>query len=169
MHILIEITRRGLQMVQLGSIRGIIRNIQDVDESGCIKQVVIDVDHGVVNLMINSRTYVLDQAMLSVGEQVVGFYDLNAPTPAIYPPRYEAAVVVKVRSQENVYIGYFNRQLISSDNQLQLNISRTTRITTTNGQYFTKNVANRSLIVIYSATTKSIPAQTTPNRIIVQC
>ncbi|HLS06373.1 MAG TPA: hypothetical protein VK079_00375, partial [Bacillota bacterium] len=70
-------------MVQLGSFRGIIRNIQDVDESGCIKQVVIDVDHGVVNFIINSETYVLDQTMLSVGDQMIGFYDLNAPTPAI--------------------------------------------------------------------------------------
>lgn len=156
-------------MVQLGSFRGIIRNIQDVDESGCIKQVVIDVDHGVVNFIINSETYVLDQTMLSVGDQMIGFYDLNAPTPAIYPPRYEAVIVMKVSSQENVYVGYFNQQLISADHQLQLNISRTTRITTTNGQYFSKNVANRSLIVVYGAATKSIPAQTTPNRIIVQC
>lgn len=157
-------------MVQLGSFRGTIRSVEDFQSSGCVKMVAIEIDNGsMVNFLVGPETYVVDQSMLLVGNQIVGFYDLNAPTLAIYPPRYEAEIIVKVNARENVYVGYFGRNLVSSDNQLRLNISRATRITTANGQQFTQSLMNRFLIVIYGAATKSIPAQVTPSRIIVQC
>lgn len=59
-------------------------------------------------------------------------------------------------------VAYFNEQLISSDGMLQLNLSPYTQMFLTNGQRFTRNPANRDLIVIYGPTTKSIPAQTCP-------
>ena len=54
-------------------------------------------------------------------------------------------------------------------NTLKLNITPYTNIVLGNGQAFSGNPGNRNLIVLYGATTKSIPAQTTPYKIIVMC
>ena len=70
---------------------------------------------------------------------------------------------------QNVKVDYFNNQLVSADGQLKLNIAPNTPTLLTNGQPFSKNPANRNLIVIYGPTTRSIPAQTTPYQIIVWC
>lgn len=70
---------------------------------------------------------------------------------------------------QNVKVDYFNGQLVSSDGQLKLNISPYTQILLTNGQPFSGNPVNRDLIAIYGPITKSIPAQTTPYRIVVLC
>lgn len=157
-------------MVQLANFRGIIRSVQDFHESGCVKLIAMETDNGMtVNFIVDPETYVLDQTMLRVGDHIVAFYDINAPTPAIYPPRYQAEIIAKVSRQENVFFGFFDRNLVSDDNQLRLNVSRSTRIVTANGQRFNQQLANRYLIVIYEVATKSIPAQTTPSRIIVQC
>jgi hypothetical protein len=77
--------------------------------------------------------------------------------------------MVKDSPYQNVKVDYFNSQLKSSDSRLKLNISPYTPIVLTNGQAFSKNPANRNLIVIYGPSTKSIPAQTTPYKIIVLC
>ncbi|MDY7965746.1 hypothetical protein U0F29_32405, partial [Bacillus thuringiensis] len=60
-------------------------------------------------------------------------------------------------------------QLVSSDGRLKLNLSPNTQVILTNGQLFTGNLTNRNLIVLYSMATMSIPAQTTPYRIIILC
>lgn len=169
-HYYVMKLKGDIVMVQLGSVRGTVRNIQDFHESGCVKLVAVETEQGsIVNMIIEQNTYVVDQTMLSIGDQIITFYDLNAPVITIYPPQYRAEIVVKVRDRMDVYVGYFTRNLISIDNEIQLNISRSTRITTRNGQLFTNRLDNRMLIVIYGAATKSIPAQVTPSRIIVQC
>ncbi len=114
-------------------------------------------------------TYFVDHEMVSVGDRVTGYYDGNAAVPLIFPPQYRALIMVKDNPYQNVKVDYFNAQLVSSDGQLRLNISPYTPIVLTNGQAFSRTPANRNLIVIYGPTTKSIPAQTTPYKIIVWC
>jgi len=123
----------------------------------------------IVNFVIEPTTYFVDHAMVSVGDRVTGFYDANAPVPLIFPPQYRAIVMTKEHPYQNVNVDFFNSELISSDGSLQLNISSTTEIVLENGQSFNHNPINRYLIVIYGPTTRSIPAQTTPYRIIVMC
>ena len=77
--------------------------------------------------------------------------------------------MLKDNSNQNVKVDYFNNQLVSSDGQLHLNLSPYTQIILTNGQRFSRYPANRDLIVFYGPSTRSIPAQTTPYRIIVLC
>jgi hypothetical protein len=106
---------------------------------------------------------------MALGDMVTGFYDANAAVPLIFPPQFRAIVMAKDELYQNVKVDYFNDQLVSSDNSLKLNIAPWTQIVLENGQYFTRNPANRNLIVIYGATTRSIPAQTSPYKIIVMC
>jgi hypothetical protein len=66
-------------------------------------------------------------------------------------------------------VDYFNSDLVSSDGRIKLNIFPNTPTLLENGQLFTGNPLERNLIVVYGATTRSIPAQTTPYYIIVMC
>jgi hypothetical protein len=143
---------------------------QNGEKQGCYKLISVESGlGGIVNFVVSPTTYFVDHVMVAVGDRVTGYYDGNAPVPLIYPPQYQALVMVKDSPYQNVKVDYFNSQLESSDRQLRLNISPYTRIVLTNGQLFTTSPANRNLIVIYGPTTKSIPAQTTPYRIIVLC
>ncbi|PAQ14712.1 hypothetical protein CD798_09695 [Bacillaceae bacterium SAOS 7] len=138
--------------------------------TGCYKLMTItNQDGAIVNFVVSPTTYFLDHVMVALGDQVTGFYDANAAVPLIYPPQYQAIIIVKDTPYQNVKVDYFNNQLISSDGQLKLNLSSYTLLLLPNDQPFTHNLANRNLLVVYGPTTKSIPAQTTPYKIIVMC
>lgn len=163
-------------MVNFRFFQGFVTSIQDSpitvngESEGCYK--IISVEDGtgaLVNFVVSPTTYFVDQAIVSVGDRVTGYYDGDAPVPLIYPPQYAALVMEKETYYQNVKVNFFNSQLVSRDGQLKLNLSPYTQILLTNGQPFTRNPANRNLIVIYGPSTKSIPAQTTPYRIIVWC
>lgn len=162
-------------MDQFGRFSGIITLISDFwtgneQTSACYKLMsVIDKNGSIVNFVVTPVTYFVDHAMMTVGDAVIGFYDSTVPVPLIYPPQYQAVVMARVSRYQNVKVDYFNSQLVSSDGTLKLNISPFTQIILENGQIFTGNPTNRNLIVVYGAATKSIPAQTTPNQIIVMC
>ena len=83
---------------------------------------------------------------------------VHAQVP-LYKGIGEGAFVIK--------IGIGN--LTAADNSLRLNIARNTEILTLNGQRFSCPPGGNFLLVYYSVTTRSIPPQTTPRRIIVLC
>jgi hypothetical protein len=143
---------------------------QNGEAEGCYKLVsVLDDTGATVNFVVEPSTYFVDHEMVAVGDRVTGYYNGNAPVPLIYPPQYRALIMVKENPDRNVKVDFFNSQLVSSDGFLKLNISPYTQILIRNGQLFTSNPANRNLIVVYGPSTKSIPAQTTPYKIIVWC
>ncbi|MEO4052344.1 hypothetical protein [Solibacillus sp. CAU 1738] len=162
-------------MTQFYSFHGTVTKISDFmvtpnDQSGCNKLFTVTNNSGaIVNFVVSPTTYVVDHTTIVVGDRITGYYDGNAPVPLIYPPQYQALVIVKDHPHQNVKVDFFNSRLISSDGQLQLNLSPFTQLLLTNSQAFIGNPANRNLIVIYGATTRSIPAQTTPMKIIVLC
>ena len=163
-------------MEKFQSFHGMITMINDFvisgngEGSGCYKLMSVDDGYGtLVNFVVTPTTYFLDHVMVTPGNMVTGFYDANAAVPMIFPPQFRAIVMSIDTPYQNVKVDYFNRQLVSSDNNLILNISTRTQIVLENGQAFNNNPANSNLIVVYGATTKSIPAQTTPYKIIVMC
>ena len=143
---------------------------QNAETEGCFKLFTIEGGHGeTVNFVISPSTYFVDQQIVTIGDRVTGYYDGDAPVPLIYPPQYVALIIVRERNDLTVKVDYFNNQLVSRDGQLQVNLSPYIPILLKNGQPFSRNIANRNLIVIYGPSTKSIPAQTTPYKIIVWC
>lgn len=137
---------------------------------GCNKTISVDNKRGsLVNFVVSPTTYFVNNEMVAVGDEVTGYYDGNAPALLIFPPQYQALIMVKESMNQNVKVDYFNSELESSDNQLKLNISPYTQIVLTNNQPFLGDPSNRNLLAIYGASTKSIPAQTTPYKIIVWC
>jgi len=166
----------GVHMISFAFFRGIVTMISDFPISpngegeGCYKLFSVEDGAGaMVNFVVAPTTFFIDHTRVSVGDTITGYYDANAPVPFIYPPQYNALIIVKDNNSQNVKVDYFNDQLVSSDGQLKLNLSPYTQLLLANGQPFTGNPANRNLIVIYGPATKSIPAQTMPYKVIVWC
>lgn len=135
----------------------------------CSQMMSVRTGNGIVNFMIDSETQVIGSRRLWPGMLVTAFYDSSLPVPLIFPPQYRAQIITPVGRNEQVMIGTFGTDLIASDESLKLNIGYSTQIRTINGQNFTCNLVGRTLLVYYTTTTRSIPPQTTPERVIVLC
>ena len=139
-------------------------------QSGCSKFITVENNDGlIVNFIAAPDTYFVKQEIVSVGDWITGYYDADLPVILIYPPQYKALIIVKEVPYQNVKVDFFDANLVSSEHMLQLNLSPATSVILTNGQLFSNSLVNRNLIVNYGATTKSIPAQTSPYEIIVYC
>lgn len=150
------------------SFSGTVTNISDFGENGCSKLFEVQNSNQTVDFVVNPNTYFVNNEKIYVGMQIIGFYDANLPVILIYPPRYQAVVIGSTANQM-IKVDRFNRNLISQDNTLKLNLSPATEIILTNGQDYTGSLENKDLIVVYTTSTRSIPAQTTPEQIIVIC
>jgi len=154
---------------------GVVREIdyfetQNTELLGCYKRYsVVDSEGGMINFVIAPATYFVNGVVVQPGDIITAYYDADAPVPLIYPPRFQAIVVSKQEPNQMVKVDYFDGDLISSDGTLKLNIGPETKMLLRNGQSFEGNPANRNLIVVYNATTRSIPAQTTPIQVVVMC
>ena len=92
--------------------------------------------------------------MPQVGETVKVVIDGREPMILPEPPVYTVAALV--RGEENVYAGQFNKvdgKLVSLDNTLALNIE---------DEAVVDDYDDNDLLVVYGASTRSIPAQTEP-------
>ena len=144
--------------------------ILSVSQMNCCNQILsLKTSDGIVQFVISPETLVIDSTNLRAGMRITGFYDASLPVPLIYPPRYQAQILTALRPQEQVTLGFFNRNLTASDHSLQLNTSRLTAMVTANGQRFTCSPGNHVLLVYYTVTTRSIPPQTTPRKIVLMC
>ena len=127
-------------------------------------------DGNVTEFVISADTYVADFTTLTEGMEVQFYYRTDVPVPLIYPPRYPAAVVVPKRSDGLfVTVGYFNGALINEEQTLQVNLDSNVEMITPNNQKYLGSPAHHSLVVFYRNSTRSIPAQTTPEKIVVLC
>lgn len=149
-------------------VTGIIMNITRGNDC-CSQMLSLRTEDGIVNFLINMDTVVIDSRQLRQGMRVAAFYDRNLPVPLIFPPQYRAQLITALGRNEQVMLNYFDSDLTAADNTLQINISAGTLIKTLNGQNITCNLGEHTLLVYYTMTTRSIPPQTTPRRVIVLC
>ncbi len=149
-------------------VTGTIINVSN--ESGCCsKNISLRTPNGIVNFIVSADTLIIDSRQLRIGLIVAAFYDKTLPVPLIFPPRYQAQLVTAIAGNEQIMLNFFDRNLRAADNSLQLNISGQTIVRTSNGQNANCNLGNRTLLVYYTNTTRSIPPQTTPRQVIVMC
>lgn len=150
-------------------VSGIIQNITPLSGDCCTQRISIFNNNGIANFDVGPETYVIQSARLRPGMNVTAFYDSNLPIPLIFPPQYRAVMIGRKNANETIYAGYFNENLVAEDNSLKLTPARSTEIITSNGQLYNCGLGGQLLIVYYTNTTRSIPPQTTPRRIIVMC
>lgn len=150
-------------------INGMIQNVAPVNDNCCQLQVTIRNSDGIHNFIVGPDTYVINEVRLRPGMIVSAFYDANLPVPLIYPPQYQAVIIGRKNPQETIYAGYFDEYLTAEGDALRINIGNSTEVITSNGQRFSCRPENQVLIVYYTETTRSIPPQTTPRKVIVLC
>lgn len=138
--------------------------------NGCMTFVTLEgADGNTVNFVMTPATFVVDFETLSVGRSCTFWYATDAPAPLIYPPQYNAVVAAQRKNGQFIDVGYYNMSLVNESQTLQLNIDGSVDIRTTNNQYFQGSPENHNLVVVYSSSTRSIPAQTTPKKVYVLC
>ena len=141
---------------------------EDKPEEGMSFILVEDKDGGQANFFTNQLTYFITDDELEVGAEFMGFYDAGKPMLMIYPPQYTAvAVAVNLPANQSVKTDRFDKEFLSYDETLKLNISDETEIVLPDGEKYDGEIADRKLVVIYSVVTNSMPAQTAPVRVIV--
>lgn len=150
------------------SFAGTIKDIEDFTPVKGAKIVAVENEAGgPANFIIKEDTFLVDNFDLKVGAEIIGFYDANAPMILIYPPQYNVEVLAEQKDNQFIKVDLFNEELVSSDNNLKLNISDNMEIVTQDGKVFEGKLTNKKLAVIYDITTRSIPAQTNPIKVIV--
>ncbi len=157
-----------MDYTSLVPITGVIMNITRGNDC-CSQMVSLRTENGIVNFAVDMDTVIIDSRQLRQGMRVAAFYDSNLPVPLIFPPQYRAQIVTVLGRNEQVMLNYFDENLTATDGSLQLNVGPGTVIKTINGQNITCNLGEHILLVYYTVTTRSIPPQTTPRRIIVLC
>lgn len=170
-HIIKKTIAYGAFMTQsfLTPVYGVIQNISQSPNQCCDSLITLLTSNGLIRFAAGPDTFIIDSARLSPGMSVAAFYDPSLPVPLIFPPQYQAVIIARRRQNENVAAGFFDRNLVAADQSLQLNIGASTEVTTANGLPFPCSPGGQYLAVFYTATTRSIPPQTAPRRIVVFC
>ena len=153
-----------------GRYSGVVTDIRSGwgDECSAIYRVENE-DGGLAEFLVTPETYFSPGITVQEGTPVLGFYDMNAPMVLSFPPRYQPLAVLYDDQHYNVKLDYFDEELQSADGKLMLHIGPDTQVIGINGQPFRGNPEGKVLLVFYGMTTRSIPAQTTPEKIVVFC
>lgn len=149
-------------------VTGVIQSITRGDDC-CSQTLMLRTQDGIVNFVLSNATAVIDNRPLRRGMKITAFYDGSRSVPLIYPPRYQAELIAAPDRNGQVMLNFFDRTLTAADGSLKLNVGPRTQVQTINGQRFLCSPGNRTLLVYYTATTRSVPPQTTPQKIVVLC
>lgn len=104
---------------------------------------------------------------LKEGDEFTAFMYANQPMILIYPPHYTAtAIVKKSDGMGTAEMGTFDQNLVNEKNSLKLNLSADTVLVDETGKEL-KVFTGGDALVFYTVSTRSIPAQTTPSKVVV--
>lgn len=131
---------------------------------------------GAASVVISEKTALFDGTGAKItandikdGAQITLFVHAAEPMTMQLPPQYRPnLIVVQTENSNFVKAEVFSNELISADNSLALNIGENTVIETQNGGKATADdIKGMHLAVFYTSSTRSIPAQTTPDKIVI--
>lgn len=105
---------------------------------------------------------VMEAKDIKAGDKVMAIYTSHTPMALSYPGQMTPMMIIVKNSENNLKLDKFNEELVSSDGSLKLVINETTKLEAykTKQLIAEKDLLNKELLVIYGATTRSIPAQT---------
>jgi len=128
-----------------------------------------DTPGGLAVLVLGQYTVLLDDLELAEGAAVTAFILTNRPMTMQYPPHYYVSILEATPEEGIPFVkaDIFDAELVSQDGWLKLNIGEDTVITDLQGEPFTGELGGKQLLVFYAVATRSIPALTTPERILV--
>ncbi len=149
---------------------GIIKTTTDVNNK--------DDQNNTVNLKITDDTLVYDNlgnkkalSDLTDGTKITVFTGSYEPTPLILPVQYTANVIIINGDKEgNVNVDTYladEEGYTNAANNLNIAAADDTKIVDKDEKEYKGDLDKNDLIVFYGASTKSIPAQTTPTKVVV--
>ncbi len=152
-----------------GQFRGTVKEISDHWSIEGAKFISLEGSSGeLANVIVDKTTYVFENEKISVGSEITVYYDANAMMIMIYPPQYKAEVIVVENDSRNIKVDKFDEELVSADGMLKLmNISEVKDIVNEDGSAYKGDLKDKVLAAVYTISTRSIPAQTTPQKIVV--
>lgn len=123
-------------------------------------------------VIINAETMeYLTPEQIKVGMEVTVVMPKHAPMTLSLPPMSSSQVAIIVNSSKAfVEEGYFDETLTNESNTLKLNIEKNTYIVNTKGErrvFTAEDIVNQNAVIIYTTSTRSIPALTTPNMVLI--
>lgn len=120
-------------------------------------------------LFNNATTNQLKLADLKKGAIVEAYYDKNKPMIMIYPATVTPEIVIVKDGKDfgSVKISQFDKNFLSLDGELKLNIGEETPLFNRQGEAIElDDLQGKELVVFYSITTMSLPPQTPPTKVI---
>ena len=149
-------------------------NITAVEQRENAKLFTVGQNDNVFNFYVDDKTLIFDEhgneAELKIGDTISLSIYADQPMILIYPPQYTPPVVIveKDDTASSVKVAQFDEKFVSDDGTLKLNLNEESVILNTKGEKMpAKDMKNYSAIVFYGPTTKSIPAQTEPEKIVL--
>ncbi len=132
------------------------------------------VDGDKTNIVItNKDSLVFDnmgkEVKLQKGDKVSAYSYAKKPMLAIYPPQYNPEVIiVETEEMGTVEVDFFNNELVDTENYVKLTIGPDTKLQSASGKAVkAEDLAEQHLVAFYTVATMSIPAQTSPSKVIV--
>lgn len=112
---------------------------------------------------------------IKVGDEITVYSNGFAPVPLILPAQYQADVILVDKQEETAPMMFDVDTYVKEDDvlvnvskTLALNIGEETVIVDKAGEEIAaEELENKDLVVVYGTSTRSIPAQTTPVKVIV--
>lgn len=155
---------------------GLIESIQKTE--GDNYSVTIASDEETIVFTITDQ-FILDQSALTYkkagdliqGEKITAVLDKNSPVTLSSTPTAPEAIGFVLNS-ETGFIDHskYNGKLVNSGNFLMLNIGENTILASSKGidtAIVKEDLTEKELLVLYTITTKSMPAQTTPELVML--
>lgn len=108
---------------------------------------------------------------IKVGMNVTVVLNKNTPMTMSIPAMCSQQVAILVNSSnKQVEVGYFNETLTNEANTLKLNVSKETMVQNNRGEkriFTEEDIKEQDAIVVYTTSTRSIPAQTNPEYVMI--
>lgn len=157
---------------------GKVVSVGGVDEKG-LREVEIDNEQGGLRFIVASDTVIVNRADgayltgadLTEGMEVAVIFAENSPMGMSLPPFLGNVTAIVADADAGFFtVGHFDEELTDMKNLLTLNISEETNIQNLQGakmKFSAEDVKNQDALVFYDATTRSIPAQTTPSFVLL--
>lgn len=156
---------------------GVITKVEEKEDTVTITVETADKEPQITFYNVTSETLVynsgstkkMEHSAFQKGQQIDAYYDKDKPMLMIYPPQIspELVIVHDDKVFGSVKVGKFDEELRSLDNELNLNVDNKTILENAEGEKIERqDLSGEELIVFYTMATKSIPAQTTPSKIV---
>ncbi|MBE6035365.1 MAG: copper amine oxidase N-terminal domain-containing protein [Clostridiales bacterium] len=153
--------------------------ITQAEDKGEYCRVQIDNDNMGMIFYIDEDAFIIDQQSgkrltakdLKSNMRITAILPAKAPMTLSLPPQTSQAVGFIIRSDNgSMDLSLYNDSLVNKNNTLKLNLSENTKIVDAKGSdkvFTAEDIKNNECAVLYTVSTRSIPAQTAPEMVII--